>query len=86
MYDVFYTHIDIYCYSTFDLNYIFFYKTYTYIRMIFFVKIFDSFIPVIMLNALRFKCYILHATHTLLDKSLRVLQLPTRLFNLTTDR
>ena len=32
-----------------------------------------------MLNAHRFKSSILFGTHTLLDKSLRVLQLPRRL-------
>ena len=48
-----------------------------------FVKIFDSFIPVIMLNTLRFKSSVLFGTHTLLDKSLTVLQLATHLSNLT---
>ena len=38
-----------------------------------------SFIPVIMLNTLRFKSSVLFGTHILLDKSLRVLQLPTNL-------
>ena len=36
-----------------------------------------------MLNKLRFKSSVLFGTHTLLDKSLRVLQLPTHLFKLT---
>ena len=39
-----------------------------------------------MLNTLRFKSSVLFGTHTLLDKSfrvLRVLQLPTHLTNLT---
>ena len=35
-----------------------------------------------MLNTLRFKSSVLFGTHTLLDKSFRVLQLPTHLFNL----
>ena len=38
---------------------------------------FDSFIPAIMLNTLRFKSSVLFGTHTKLDKSLRVLQLRT---------
>ena len=36
-----------------------------------FVDVFDSFIPVIMLNILRFKYSVLFATHILLQKSLR---------------
>ena len=36
-----------------------------------------------MLNTLRFKSSILYGTHTLLDKSLMVLQLPTHLSDLT---
>ena len=36
-----------------------------------------------MLNALRYKSSVLFATHTLLDKSLRVLQLPVHLSNST---
>ena len=42
---------------------------------------FDSLIPVIMLNTLRFKSSVLFETHTLLDKSLIVLQLPAHLSN-----
>ena len=38
-----------------------------------------------MLNTLRFKSSVLFGTHTLLDKSLRALQLPTRLSNLTAN-
>ena len=34
---------------------------------------------------LRFKSSVLFGTHTLLDKSLRVLQLPTHLSNLTAN-
>ena len=49
------------------------------------VSVFDSFIPVIMLNTLRFKSSVLFGTHTLLDKSLRALQLPTHLSNLTAN-
>ena len=38
-----------------------------------------------MLNTLRFKSPALFGTHTLLDKSLIVLQLPTHLSNLTVN-
>ena len=48
-----------------------------------YANVFDSFIAVSMLNTLRFKSSVLFGTHTLLDKSLRVLQLPTHLSNLT---
>ena len=41
-----------------------------------FAKIFESYIPVITLNMLELKSSFLFGTHTLLDKSLRVLQLP----------
>ena len=41
------------------------------------------FILVIMLKTFRFKSSVLFGTHNLLDKSLRVLQLPTHLSNLT---
>ena len=50
-----------------------------------FLKIFDSFFPVIVLNTLRFKSSVLFDTHTLLDKSLRVLQRPTHLSHLTAN-
>ena len=42
---------------------------------------FDSFIPVVMLNTLRFKSSVIFVT----DKSLRVLQLPADLSNLTAN-
>ena len=48
-----------------------------------FVNVFDSFFSVIMLNTLRFESSVLFGTHTLLDKSLRVLQLPTHISKLT---
>ena len=38
-----------------------------------------------MLNMLIFKSSVLFGTHTLLDKSLRVLQLPAHLSDLTTN-
>ena len=50
-----------------------------------FVIVFNSFILVIMLNMLRYKASILFGTHTLLGKSLTLLQLPTHLSNLTAN-
>ena len=50
-----------------------------------FVNVFDSFIYVIMLNTLRFKSSVLFGTHTLLGKSLIVLQLPAPLSTLTAN-
>ena len=38
-----------------------------------------------MLNTLRFKSSVLFEIHALLDKSFRVLQLPTHLSNLTAN-
>ena len=43
----------------------------------------DSFIPAIMLKALRFRSSVLFGTHALLDKSLRALQLSAHLSKLT---
>ena len=51
----------------------------------FLVNVFDSFIPVIMLTKLRFNFSVLFGTNTLLHKSLRILQLPTHLCNLTAN-
>ena len=48
-----------------------------------FVNVFHSFVPVIMLNTLRFKSSVLFGTHILFDKLLLLLQLPTHLANLT---
>ena len=48
-----------------------------------FTNVFDSLIPVIKLNMLRFNFSVLFGTHTLLLKSLKVLQFPTHLSNLT---
>ena len=48
-----------------------------------FVNVFDSFIPVIMLNILRFKSSVSFGTYILLEKSLRVLQLLTYVSKLT---
>ena len=46
---------------------------------------FDSIFPVIILETCIFKSSLLLRTHTLLDKSLKALQLPTNLSNLTTN-
>ena len=45
----------------------------------------NSFVCVTMLNTFRFKSSALFGIHTLLDKSVRVLQLPTRLSNSTVN-
>ena len=46
---------------------------------------FDSFSPVIILKTNIFKPSVLFGIHALLDKSLRVLQLPKHLSSLTTN-
>ena len=85
IHDVFNIYIDIYRYSTIGLKYIFFQlKLHLDSHDIRFANVFDSFIPVIMLNALRFISSVLFGIHTL-DKSLRVLQLPTHLSDLTVN-
>ena len=83
--DIFYTHINIYCCSRIDLSYISFHQSNTSLHSHnkCFVTVIDSFIPVIMLNTLRFKSCVSLGSYTLLDKSLRVLQLSTHLSNLT---
>ena len=50
---------------------------------IYFVNAVHSFVYVIMLNTLISKSYILLGAHTVLDKSLKVLQLSRHLSNLT---
>ena len=50
---------------------------------LFFVKLFDSFIPVIILKTYIFKSSVLFGTHSLLDKILKALPRPTHLSNLT---
>ena len=49
---------------------------------IFFVRIFDLSLPVIILKPRTFKSSVLFGRHTLSDKSLTVLQHPTHLYNL----
>ena len=56
-----------------------------YSHDIYFGNDFDSFISATMLNMLRFKSSVLFGRHTLLDKSLRVLQLPAHLSDLITN-
>ena len=50
-----------------------------------FVKIFDLFFPLSILKTCIFKSSLFFGTHTLLDKSLRVLKLPTNLSELTAN-
>ena len=50
-----------------------------------FVKIFNSIFPLIILKTCIFKSSVLLGTHTLLNKSLRVLYFPTHLSNLTAN-
>ena len=83
--DAFYTHIDIYRYSNIDLNKILPSNLHLHSHDICFVNVFNSFIPVITLNTLRFKSSALFGKHAILDKLLIVLQLPNHLFNLTVN-
>ena len=78
---LFYTHIDTDFHHWFELRFL---TTNLHLHSldICFVNVFNSFIPVIMLNSLGFKSYVLFGTHTLLDKSLRVLQVLKHLSNL----
>ena len=50
-----------------------------------FVNVFDLYISVIIFNTLRFKSYVSFGTHTLLGKSLRVIELPTHVSNLAAN-
>ena len=50
-----------------------------------FVNVFGSFISVIILKTLAFKSSVFSGINTLLDRVLRVLQLPTHLSKLTTS-
>ena len=83
----FYTRTDIYHYSSFDLNYTFHFKfdLRLHLQDNCFANVFDSFIPVIMLNIFRFTSSVFFGTHALLDKSLKVLQFPTHISKLTTS-
>ena len=74
---VFCTHINICRCSTFDLNSTFAFPfSWHMLCYCFWV------IPVIMFNTFRFKSSVLFLTHTLLDKSLIILQLPTHISKL----
>ena len=50
------------------------------------VNVVDSFIPFIMLKMIRFKSAVLLRMHTLLDRSLPALQLPTNISKLTANK
>ena len=86
IHELFYRHIDIYRYSMFDLNYIFSPSNlHLDLHEICLVNVYDSNTPVIILITLRFKSSVLFGMHTLLDKSIRALQLPKNLSNLTAN-
>ena len=68
----------IYRYSTIDLNYFFSSNLLLHSHDAYFVNILYSFVPEIMFNTLSFES-------TLLDQSLRVLQLPTHLSDLNVN-
>ena len=51
-----------------------------------FAETFYSFFPVIILKMCICKSFVLFEIHTLLDKSLKVLQLPAHLSNLTVNK
>ena len=53
--------------------------------MIYFVKIFNLFIHVIILKTSIFKSYVSFGKHPLLDKSLKVLKLTTHVSNLNAN-
>ena len=61
------------------------YLFHLYLHDICLVNVFDSFIPVIMLNTFRFKSSVLFGIHILLDTSLIVLQLSILFSNLTVN-
>ena len=67
------------------IPHIFYQNLHLHSHYVWYVNVFYSFIPVIMLNTLRFKFSVLFGTHTLLGKSLRVLKLPALLSNLTAN-
>ena len=84
--DVFYTRISIYHYSAFDLNTIFFPSNlHLHLLDMSYVKVFDSFFPVIILKICTLNLSVLFGTHTLLEKSIRVLKLLTHLSDLTAN-
>ena len=65
------------------MNYIFSSNLHLHSHDISFVNVFDSFIPVTMLNTHRFKSSVLFGIDSLSDKSFRVLQPPEHLSSLT---
>ena len=50
-----------------------------------YVKVFDSFLPIIILKICTFNVPVLFGTHTFLEKSIRVLKLLTYLSDLTVN-
>ena len=76
IHDVFKTHINIYHYSTIDGNYVVFPSNLvTHLHDISLANVLDTFAFVIILSTRRFKSSVLFDSHTLSDKSFRVLQL-----------
>lgn len=76
----FYTHITIYRYSSFDLNYIFHHQTFIHICMVYFFLMSLVHFFSMMLKTSTFKCYALSGTHadrSVSDSSLWALQFPT---------
>ena len=68
IYEVLHTHIKIYCYSTFDLNYISFHQIYIYIIMVgLLLKVLIHF-SCNYINNMHIQIFFLFRTHALLDK------------------
>ena len=91
IYDVFYTRFGLYHYSTFDLDYIFFHQIYIQICMI---NVLLNFLFIYSFNQIKnmyiqIFCFLwstyLSDKSYISDKSLRVLQRPTHLSNLTAN-
>ena len=87
----FYTHISIYQYSTFDLSYVFYnqidmiyLQIYVHIKYTLLIFSFHSFL-LSRRKDLDLNLFYLFGTNTLLDRSLKVLQLPTHRPKLTSD-
>ena len=76
------THTKNYCYCTFELHFLPS-NLHSDLHDICFVNVFDSFIPVLVLKTFRFKS-MFSGKHTVVDKSLKLLQLSTHLSKLTT--
>ena len=79
----FYTHIDVYRYSTFDLDCIFYYRVYIYICTIHVLLMFLIHLFLFSQITPKFTSSVFFGTHILPDVSLRVLQLQSHLSKLT---